>query len=80
MADRVRPVDPLIAEITRRREERGWSMNELARRSGVSLKHVWAVHHGQRGVSLYTVRLLAAAFDLEPCLRPRRPGREVGRG
>lgn len=70
-APRVPPIDPLVDEIRRRRVEADWSLGELSRRSGVSLRHVWAVDHGKRGVSLHTLRLLAAAFDLEPALRPR---------
>jgi transcriptional regulator with XRE-family HTH domain len=67
----VRPVDPVIADIDQRRIAAGWSLGEFARRSGVSLRQVWAIVRGQRGTSLRTLRMLAAPFDLEPVLRPR---------
>lgn len=67
----MRPIDPVVVDIDHRRLAAGWSLAELARRSGVSLRQVWAIVRGQRGTSLRTLRMLAATFDLEPVLRPR---------
>ena len=67
----MRPTDPVVVDIDQRRDQAGWSFNELARRSGVSLGQVWAICNGQSGTSLRTLRMLAAPFDLEPALRPK---------
>jgi transcriptional regulator with XRE-family HTH domain len=69
----VRPIDPVVVDIDQRRKAAGWSLNELARRSGVSVSQVWAICNGQSGTSLRTLRMLAAPFDLDlgPVLRPR---------
>lgn len=70
-----RPVHPLMVEIDRCREEAGCSVRELHRRTGISLGHVWTLLHGECGPTLYTLEALAAAFDLEVCLRPRQVSR-----
>lgn len=70
-------IDPVLAEIRRRREEAGWSLAELSRRSGVSKGQLSDLENGRTGTSLYTLRRLAEPFELEPVLRPRK---EVARG
>lgn len=67
MADRV---DPLVVEIRNLRIARGWSQAELARRTGISSNAINSAELGHNGYTLYTLRRLAAALDLDVCLRP----------
>lgn len=69
---------PIVEELRRRREECGWTQVELARRAGVSNQCINHAEAGRNGYTLHTVEALAAAFDLEVCLRPR-PRKAVGR-
>jgi transcriptional regulator with XRE-family HTH domain len=69
----VRPIDPVVVDIDQRRKAAGWSLNELARRSGVSVSQVWEICRGHHSPTLHTLRMLAAPFDLDlgPVLRPK---------
>ncbi|MFI9742020.1 helix-turn-helix transcriptional regulator [Streptomyces sp. NPDC052494] len=53
------------ARLRRLREERGWTQEELAKRTGYSSKHVSAVETGRRSSTLAFSRALDAAFGLE---------------
>ncbi|MFJ6516775.1 helix-turn-helix transcriptional regulator [Streptomyces filamentosus] len=52
------------ARVRRLREERGWTQEELAVRTGYSSKHVSAVETGRRSSTLAFSRALDAAFGL----------------
>ncbi|MDV5149649.1 helix-turn-helix transcriptional regulator [Streptomyces sp. SBC-4] len=53
------------ARLRRLREERGWTQEELAKRTGYSSKHVSAVETGRRSSTLGFSRALDVAFGLE---------------
>jgi DNA-binding XRE family transcriptional regulator len=54
----------LAGVIRRRRERRGWTLSELARRSGVSRQMLGGVEDDQKNPSLDTTARIAAAFGL----------------
>ena len=54
----------LAGVIRRRRERRGWTLSELARRSGVSRQMLGGVEDDQKNPSLNTTSRIAAAFGL----------------
>ncbi|MEV6959572.1 helix-turn-helix transcriptional regulator [Streptomyces sp. NPDC051207] len=53
-------------QIRRLREERGYSLEELAERSGLSFRGLIYIEHGQRGPSVLTLLDIAAGLDVEP--------------
>ncbi|MFJ9756657.1 helix-turn-helix transcriptional regulator [Streptomyces sp. NPDC101149] len=62
------PPDPdfaaLRVELARLRVERGWSFDELARRSGLARRTLIDLEHGRTTGSLTTWHALAHAFDV----------------
>lgn len=53
--------------LRRLRSQRGWSMDELCRQSGVSRNHIWQLEKGQRRYPRQdTFDRLAKAFDVSP--------------
>ncbi len=54
-------------ELRNRREGYGWSVPELARRSGLSVRTIFFIESGNRGMTVNTLFLLANAFCCEPC-------------
>jgi len=67
------------APVRRRQLERGWTDQELARRSGVSASTISAIRRGRATGTPTTWRKLAAALRLDlstlvvPAGRPRSP-------
>ena len=54
----------LAGVIRRRRERRGWTLSDLARRSGVSRQMLGGVEDDQKNPSLNVTSRIAAAFGL----------------
>ena len=54
----------LAGVIRRRRERRGWTLTELARRAGVSRQMLGGVEDDQKNPSLNVTARIAAAFGL----------------
>jgi transcriptional regulator with XRE-family HTH domain len=52
------------AEVRRRRESLGWSLPELAKRSGLTYNYIGAIEIGHREPSLSTMLKLAKGFDV----------------
>jgi len=55
----------------------GWSLNEVARRSGIDVGHLCRFVHGKTGISLDNAQVLVDLFDL--VLVPRSEVKQ-GRG
>ncbi|MEU6145241.1 helix-turn-helix transcriptional regulator [Streptomyces sp. NPDC047081] len=53
-------------QIRRHREERGYSLEELAERSGLSFRGLIYIEHGQRNPSVLTLVDIAVALDVAP--------------
>ena len=53
-------------QIRRLREERGYSLEELAERSGLSCRGLIYIEHGQRSPSVLTLLDIAAGLGVEP--------------
>ncbi|MFF5004916.1 helix-turn-helix domain-containing protein [Streptomyces phaeochromogenes] len=53
-------------QIRRLREGRGYSLEELAERSGLSFRGLIYIEHGQRSPSVLTLLDIAAGLDVEP--------------
>jgi transcriptional regulator with XRE-family HTH domain len=53
-------------QIRRLREERGYSLEELAERSGLSFRGLIYIEHGQRSPSVLTLLDIASGLDVEP--------------
>jgi transcriptional regulator with XRE-family HTH domain len=54
-------------KLQRLRQERAWSIRELAQRANVSTETIYSLEHGKRQWAWpRTVRKLAAALDVEP--------------
>ena len=51
--------------IIRARTERNISMNELARRSGKDVSHIWRIEHGRQEPTLPLMRVIADGLDCE---------------
>lgn len=60
-----RTVEPDGAEIQRLRIEKGWRVEDLARKAGCSLKTVENVEKGEN-IYVYTLKRIANALDVEP--------------
>ena len=52
--------------LKRRREQRGWTQEELAERSGLAQGHISQIEKGERWPREDTIKALAAAFECEP--------------
>ena len=48
------------------RRERGWSMEELARRANTTRQRIWAIEHGETRLNEDWLRKLASALDVAP--------------
>ncbi|GAA1959386.1 helix-turn-helix transcriptional regulator [Catenulispora subtropica] len=61
--------DPMLLAfglgVRRRRESRGWSLDVLADRSGLSRSMLIGVEHGRRNPSLKSVQALAVALGVK---------------
>ncbi|WP_234467808.1 helix-turn-helix domain-containing protein [Streptomyces sp. MBT62] len=70
VSDREPSPDPRLLslgmQIRRHREERGYSLEELAERSGLSFRGLIYIEHGQRNPSVLTLVDIAAALDIAP--------------
>ncbi|GKQ40854.1 hypothetical protein ALMP_73740 [Streptomyces sp. A012304] len=53
-------------QIRRLREERGYSLEELAEGSGLSFRGLIYIEHGKRSPSVLTLLDIAAGLDVEP--------------
>lgn len=53
-------------QIRRHREARGYSLEELAERSGLSFRGLIYIEHGQRNPSVLTLVDIAVALDVAP--------------
>ncbi|MGQ4367791.1 helix-turn-helix domain-containing protein [Streptomyces violaceoruber] len=53
-------------QIRRLREERGYSLELLAERSGLSFRGLIYIEHGQRNPSVLTLLDIAAGLDVPP--------------
>jgi transcriptional regulator with XRE-family HTH domain len=56
----------LGAEIRRRRQALGWSLEELAHRCGLSWRYLSSVEGDKRDPSLSTIEAIATALGAEP--------------
>jgi len=52
-------------QIRRLREERGYSLEQLAERSGLSFRGLIYIEHGQRNASVLTLLRIAAGLDVQ---------------
>ncbi|MFE2712925.1 helix-turn-helix domain-containing protein [Streptomyces mirabilis] len=64
-------------QIRRLREERGYSLEELAERSGLSFRGLIYIEHGQRSPSVLTLLDIAAGLGVEPGELVNHVAREV---
>jgi transcriptional regulator with XRE-family HTH domain len=53
-------------QIRRLREDRGYTLEELAERSGLSFRGLIYIEHGQRSPSVLTLLDIAAGLNVEP--------------
>ncbi|MFI9275214.1 helix-turn-helix domain-containing protein [Kitasatospora sp. NPDC052896] len=53
-------------QIRRLREEGGYSLEQLAERSGLSFRGLIYIEHGQRNASVLTLLRIAAGLDVHP--------------
>ena len=53
-------------QIRRLREERGYSLEQLAERSGLSFRELIYIEHGQRNASVLTLLQIASGLDVLP--------------
>jgi transcriptional regulator with XRE-family HTH domain len=53
-------------QIRRLREERGYSLEQLAERSGLSFRGLIYIEHGQRNASVLTLLQVASGLDVQP--------------
>ncbi|QMU73680.1 helix-turn-helix transcriptional regulator [Streptacidiphilus sp. P02-A3a] len=53
-------------QIRRLREERGYSLEQLAERSGLSFRGLIYIEHGQRNASVLTLLQIASGLDVLP--------------
>lgn len=51
------------------RNQKGWSQSELAELSGLSVKTIQRIEHGQGAPSLDTAKALASIFDTQGQVR-----------
>lgn len=59
-------MEKLGANIRRLREERGWSVEELAQRAGATEDYVLKAEAGKHRITLYAVMCFCDAFGVEP--------------
>lgn len=55
------PIGDLIVNL---RHQRGWSMEALAQRAGVTRSHIWAIEHGTSDMTISVLQGIAHAFDM----------------
>ncbi|WP_102133586.1 helix-turn-helix domain-containing protein [Streptomyces hokutonensis] len=53
-------------QIRRLREERGYSLEELAERSGLSFRGLIYIEHGRRNPGVLTILSIASGLDVAP--------------
>ena len=53
-------------QIRRLREERGYSLEQLAERSGLSFRGLIYIEHGRRNPSVLTILRIASGLDTAP--------------
>jgi len=69
LAPRLYAMTPLALDLRPLRLERGWTQQELARRSGVDQPTISRIENGHtRGVGLGTIERLAYALGVSPLL------------
>jgi transcriptional regulator with XRE-family HTH domain len=60
-------MEPNYTTLRQLRQERAWSIRELAKRSGVSTETIYSLEHGRREWAWpRTIRRLAWALEVEP--------------
>jgi DNA-binding XRE family transcriptional regulator len=69
----VRSSTKFCANVRRARERRGWTQEQLAAVSGVSLRRVQGIEAGRGNVTLDTLDALAGALGVDPTMLLRRP-------
>ncbi len=79
MYDNTLPPPPIGTQIRLLRKNRGWSLEELARRAGTSAPTVHRYESGWDRFEIGTLRKLSAALgaSLEVRLQPRQPRQDV---
>jgi transcriptional regulator with XRE-family HTH domain len=78
------PEIELGGRIRRHREERGWTLPMLAKRSGLHKTYVGQIERGERNPSLVVVIQIADAFGFDPAAlvhgMRRNPDASAGNG
>lgn len=57
-------MEKLGANIHRLREERGWSLEELADKAGATVEYIKKAEAGKRRITVYAVMTFCDAFDV----------------
>jgi transcriptional regulator with XRE-family HTH domain len=68
-ADPDQPDPQLLAigmQIRQLREERGYSLEQLAERSGLSFRGLIYIEHGRRNAGVLTLMRIASGLDVQP--------------
>ena len=74
LASRFLALTPLAVHLRPLRHQRGWTQQELARRSGVDQPTISRIENGHtRGVGLGTIERLAQALGVNPRVLFERP-------
>jgi len=64
--------DLLAINLRRRRQERGWTQEELADRVGLSARYIGQVERAQASASVTVLGRLAIALEIDPSELIRR--------
>lgn len=67
-------VDPIVQQLAQARKERGWTWEELARRTGIKPLTISQIERGLRGGRFDTLKEIAGALDFEFALKKRSSG------
>jgi len=60
------------------RLNRGWTLEELSKKSGLSIGHLSFIENGRRGISVKSLCRLANAFGMSASTLLKKSGYELG--